>query len=945
LTTDKVTLSSHQKLLNQNSANFSRGIKTNNKNVTVSPPVTYTNNRINTNGYKHQILNKATAGGRVCPGNGQSVSESGKNYYQLERPLFQQKKNGSGITSEIEQMQNGFDIGVQSGMNKCQYLMNTNHQVNNNIESEKLLGTGSIGSQIEDMNRCQYMSTETRVETEGSDAFENFMQGQVLKTEQSLVHEAQNSDRKMQTLKIQGHHNRTNSSSNSLALDACLISSPRLHQPGPISQTQEPETQYPKPQEQERGTNGQPQQLSKTANATNHKIYHEDYSLEIKVLSTWGKGAVAGLTEIQLFDDEAQSISIKPSHIHLVRCGTSAPKRVGNLVNGIFHTNNELDMWTFLLPTAPEAAEISINFKSANGLGAVRIWNYNVSEKDGNSKGIKDINLFLNKNLFFNGTIFPGKGKIEDYCSTVFLTRNNKVLSLNKGNYNFFVDQNLTDKIRDIRDTKINQAFNKTTSNPGKPNTPSDAGAQDCKEKPGTKVAGQIHRNKQRTIPQKKLGSGSGVMDFGITASSLKKKVTVVKKPRTDGSGGIVSPKNQPKDHETGSTIERVKNFGSGLTRMLSGNSMESNRFLNKNYTSLTPKKKTFGDDERSLPKNSRESLNLKMGKRHPKVALPWSMSIVDKDSTIGGHEKKNSGIEMSKPPSSNLQTPKKTIEIPGAGFGGSNSGGYLANRHFPPQRTVVNPNEFTTGGTGGPNSQTPNNPETQVVPSNLNPNHLIFQSKKGSSGQGQNSPTLAPEAQRHHNQGSYNQRESSAETVGSITNSIKVPSFMENASKKGLSTENQINAYNQNLKSYQNKFSQNFGSHKSITARNVYNQKFVSQHMAKILCPEFKQILDANQDFVIPTLPSGNLLTIELFSNWGDVNHIGINGIEFFDEFGKVYKFENPEDNIWMKSNGKRKKPSIYNDPSFLSRIISGKFLTRDQNDIWITNREKSSS
>lgn len=163
--------------------------------------------------------------------------------------------------------------------------------------------------------------------------------------------------------------------------------------------------------------------------------------------------------------------------------------------------------------------------------------------------------------------------------------------------------------------------------------------------------------------------------------------------------------------------------------------------------------------------------------------------------------------------------------------------------------------------------------------------------------------------------------------------------------SKKALSTENQINTYNQNLKSYQNKFSQNFGSSKSIASRNVYNQNFAPQHRAKILCHEFKQILDQNQDFVLPTLPSGNLLTIELFSNWGDVNHIGINGIEFFDEFGKLYKFENPEDNIWMKSNGKRKKPSIYNDPSFLSRIISGKFLTRDQNDIWITNYEKSSS
>ena len=91
-------------------------------------------------------------------------------------------------------------------------------------------------------------------------------------------------------------------------------------------------------------------------------------------------------------------------------------------MNNVYHTNDENDMWMFLLPTQPEKAEICINFKSAYGLGAIRIWNYNVESKDENNKGIKDINLYLNKSLIFNGTIFPGKGKPEDdYCTTIFL--------------------------------------------------------------------------------------------------------------------------------------------------------------------------------------------------------------------------------------------------------------------------------------------------------------------------------------------------------------------------------------------------------------------------------------------------------------------------------------------------------------------------------------------
>ena len=105
-----------------------------------------------------------------------------------------------------------------------------------------------------------------------------------------------------------------------------------------------------------------------------------------------------------------------------------------------------------------------------------------------------------------------------------------------------------------------------------------------------------------------------------------------------------------------------------------------------------------------------------------------------------------------------------------------------------------------------------------------------------------------------------------------------------------------------------------------------------------------FKEVIDKNLGFDLPRLPKGRTVTVELFSNWGDCNHIGLNGIEFFDGNGRALGFLNPEECIWMQSTGRRKKPSIYNDPSFLARIIGGKFLTRDQNDIWITNYEQGS-
>lgn len=40
---------------------------------------------------------------------------------------------------------------------------------------------------------------------------------------------------------------------------------------------------------------------------------------------------------------------------------------------------------------------------------------------------------------------------------------------------------------------------------------------------------------------------------------------------------------------------------------------------------------------------------------------------------------------------------------------------------------------------------------------------------------------------------------------------------------------------------------------------------------------------------FVIPELPSGSILKLDITSTWGDQHYVGLNGIEIFNDEGQL--------------------------------------------------------
>ena len=85
---------------------------------------------------------------------------------------------------------------------------------------------------------------------------------------------------------------------------------------------------------------------------------------------------------------------------------------------------------------------------------------------------------------------------------------------------------------------------------------------------------------------------------------------------------------------------------------------------------------------------------------------------------------------------------------------------------------------------------------------------------------------------------------------------------------------------------------------------------------------------------FVIPNLPSGQKLHFNILSTWGDMNYVGLAGIEIFDSEGRPVKVENisacpPDVNIL---------PGYGGDPRTVEKLIDGHYFTNDDLNVWLT-------
>ncbi|KAK0168840.1 hypothetical protein PV327_002606 [Microctonus hyperodae] len=172
-------------------------------------------------------------------------------------------------------------------------------------------------------------------------------------------------------------------------------------------------------------------------------------SLIIDILSTWGDRHCVGLNGIEIFSSTGEQVTITKiwsglselNNIH-DNCDDSSVK---NLINGIYRTRNDLDMW--LIPfTDGNHHYVYMEFLKNVTVGLIRIWNYNKSRIH-SYQGAKRVVIKLNDTVIFDGEIARASGDISgginSFGDTILFTVDEDILELiskNDKTFHEFID-------------------------------------------------------------------------------------------------------------------------------------------------------------------------------------------------------------------------------------------------------------------------------------------------------------------------------------------------------------------------------------------------------------------------------------------------------------------------------------------------------------------------
>ncbi|XP_023414639.2 katanin-interacting protein isoform X7 [Loxodonta africana] len=130
----------------------------------------------------------------------------------------------------------------------------------------------------------------------------------------------------------------------------------------------------------------------------------------MEILSNWGGTAWVGLTEVEFFDLNNTKLYVSPRDVDIQNAST--PGELGHLVNRNLASKKGLPLWTCPFQPPLQLFFIVRNTQQLHDfrLAKIKVWNYWTAEGDLDI-GAKNVKLYVNKNLIFDGKLDKGGGE------------------------------------------------------------------------------------------------------------------------------------------------------------------------------------------------------------------------------------------------------------------------------------------------------------------------------------------------------------------------------------------------------------------------------------------------------------------------------------------------------------------------------------------------------
>nr|XP_025041173.1 protein KIAA0556 homolog [Pelodiscus sinensis] len=145
----------------------------------------------------------------------------------------------------------------------------------------------------------------------------------------------------------------------------------------------------------------------------------------MEILSNWGNAANVGLTEVEFFDLHDVRMFVSPHDVDIRNA--DSPGDLCCLVNRSLNSTKERFLWM-----CPFYAPVQLYFVIRNpsrsrdfGISKIKIWNYNTRTLSALDIGAKNVKLYIDENLVFDGQLEKGCGDLTaDFSTTIDLKDN-----------------------------------------------------------------------------------------------------------------------------------------------------------------------------------------------------------------------------------------------------------------------------------------------------------------------------------------------------------------------------------------------------------------------------------------------------------------------------------------------------------------------------------------